>query len=95
MATNSLRDNLAVEDGPEVSASRATFFSTFVGFSRHDWKLVLGLSLYALCLNLYGVWALEFFRHTEADRSLIGWEMLQSGEFLVPHLLGSVILTCS
>ena len=37
--------------------------------------------------------ALEFFRHTEADRTLIGWEMVRSGEYLVPHLLGSTILT--
>lgn len=36
---------------------------------------------------------LEFFRHTEADRTLIGWEMFRSGDWLVPHLLGDLYLT--
>ncbi|RMD84044.1 MAG: glycosyltransferase family 39 protein [Candidatus Dadabacteria bacterium] len=37
--------------------------------------------------------ALEFFRHTEADRALIAWEMLQRRDFIVPHLLGDIYLT--
>ncbi len=35
----------------------------------------------------------EFLRHTEADRTLIAWEMLERRDYLVPHLFGSVILT--
>ncbi|MDC0357333.1 hypothetical protein OAO01_00825 [Oligoflexia bacterium] len=37
--------------------------------------------------------ALEFFRHTEADRTLLGWEMYQNGNFAIPHLLGDQYLT--
>lgn len=51
--------------------------------------LAFGVAL----LNLPGLDALEFFRHTEADRTLIAAEMVRGGEYLVPHLLGSVILT--
>jgi len=36
---------------------------------------------------------LEFFRHTEADRTLISWEMIERGDYLVPHLVSSEILT--
>lgn len=36
---------------------------------------------------------MEYFRHTEADRTLIGWEMLESGDFVIPRILGEVILT--
>lgn len=53
--------------------------------------VVLGLA--AFVLNAAGTWPLEFFRHTEADRMMIGMEMLQRGNFLVPRLLDSVILT--
>lgn len=51
------------------------------------------LLLFGLLYMLPGLGHLEFFRHTEADRTLIGWEMLQTHEYLVPHLLGRVILT--
>lgn len=49
--------------------------------------------LAALALNGYGLSALEFFRHTEADRTLIAWEMLESGDYLIPHLIHSQIFT--
>jgi len=49
--------------------------------------------LLPLVLLLPGIFAFEFFRHTEADRALIAWEMLERGELIVPHLLGSEILT--
>lgn len=51
--------------------------------------LLLGVLFYSVpFLN-----GLEFFRHTEADRTLIAWEMAKSGNFLVPHLLGDIYLT--
>lgn len=50
-------------------------------------------SFWVIALNGLGLGVLEYFRHTEADRTLIGWEMAETGDFLVPHLLHSVILT--
>lgn len=52
-------------------------------------------SLFLLCLFYTLPWlgALEFFRHTEADRTLIGWEMYQRSDYIVPHLLGDPYLT--
>ena len=41
----------------------------------------------------WGIGALEYFRHTEADRTLIAWEMQDSGSYLTPHLIGSPIFT--
>ena len=58
-----------------------------------DVLALLGLVLWTSVLNLYGLSALEFIRHTEADRSLIAWEMYEGGSLLVPKLLSSVILT--
>ncbi|MDD2941504.1 MAG: glycosyltransferase family 39 protein [bacterium] len=49
--------------------------------------------LFTIALYLPGLGQLEFFRHTEADRTLIAWEMLETGDYLVPHLLGSEIFT--
>ncbi|MCC6220547.1 MAG: glycosyltransferase family 39 protein [Deltaproteobacteria bacterium] len=51
------------------------------------------LIIWGAAIAFIGLGAFEFFRHTEADRTLIGLEMLSSGNYLVPHLLGSVILT--
>lgn len=51
------------------------------------------LAVAAFLLNAGGIWPIEFFRHTEADRMIIGIEMLRRGDFLVPTLLDSVILT--
>ena len=62
-------------------------------FSKADLLIGLSLALGVFLFNFVGSGVVEFFRHTEADRSLIGWEMLQRGDFLIPHLLGSVILT--
>lgn len=53
---------------------------------------VLLLLLSLLC-TLPFLNALEYFRHTEADRTIIGWEMLKSGDYITPHLLGDVYLT--
>jgi 4-amino-4-deoxy-L-arabinose transferase-like glycosyltransferase len=46
-----------------------------------------------LAVNIYGLDAMEFFRHTEADRTLIAWEMAETGDLVVPRLIHSVILT--
>ena len=53
--------------------------------------LVLGFGAFAI--NAAGTWPMEFFRHTEADRMMIAMEMVKSGDYLVPRLLDSVILT--
>lgn len=58
-----------------------------------DILIALLLFALALAINLIGLDALQFFRHTEADRSLIAWEMALSGDYLVPHLIHSPILT--
>lgn len=62
-------------------------------WDRRDWTNAAGLLLAVLATSFPTLGALEFFRHTEADRTLIGWEMYTSGRLLVPHLLGDVILT--
>lgn len=58
-----------------------------------DRALALLLCLLTIGLYSYKLGEMEFFRHTEADRTLIAWEMVEKGNFLVPHLLGSEILT--
>lgn len=58
-----------------------------------DCLAIAFLLIWGLSFHGVGLGALEFFRHTEADRTLIAWEMLDRGEYLVPHLLGSEILT--
>jgi hypothetical protein len=60
---------------------------------RRDFLTIFALLLWTLVLNLPGLGSLEFFRHTEADRTLIAWEMLDRRDFLIPHILGSEILT--
>jgi len=54
---------------------------------------VLLITFLLLLFCLPGLGTLEFFRHTEADRVLISQEMLETGEYLVPHLLSQPILT--
>ena len=51
------------------------------------------LAAWTLLINGIGLGTLEFFRHTEADRTLIAWEMLERGSYIVPQLLSSDILT--
>ena len=58
-----------------------------------DGLIAFCLCLITILLYSYHLGALEFFRHTEADRTLIAWEMVETGNFLVPHLLHSEILT--
>lgn len=60
---------------------------------REDLYLALSVTLFSVILNLFQLGSLEFFRHTEADRTLIAWEMHTTGELIIPHLLGSPILT--
>ncbi len=58
-----------------------------------DWATAIALAALAFTLNIIGLDSLEYFRFTEADRTLIAWEMYESGDYLVPRLLHSVILT--
>jgi 4-amino-4-deoxy-L-arabinose transferase-like glycosyltransferase len=51
------------------------------------------LIIWVLLLCGYGLGSLEYVRHTEADRTLIAWEMNERSNYLVPTLLGSQILT--
>jgi 4-amino-4-deoxy-L-arabinose transferase-like glycosyltransferase len=59
----------------------------------HDLLIAAAIFLGSFFVYSLSLGSLEFFRHTEADRSLIAWEMLQSSDFLVPTLLHSPILT--
>ncbi len=60
---------------------------------KHPKRMILFLVLWVAILNGYGLGSLEFVRHTEADRTLISWEMNENNNYLVPTLLGSQILT--
>ncbi len=63
-----------------------------LGLSR-DQKTTFALLGLSLLFSLPFLNAFEYFRHTEADRTLIGWEMLQSKDFVAPRLLGDYYLT--
>jgi 4-amino-4-deoxy-L-arabinose transferase-like glycosyltransferase len=56
-------------------------------------NVLIALVIWGFVLNGLCLWSQEFIRHTEADRTLIGWEIYENGNFLVPTLLGSQILT--
>jgi hypothetical protein len=57
------------------------------------YRIPLCLSAWVLLFYGFALGSLEFLRHTEADRTLISWEMLEHGRLLVPTLLNSEILT--
>jgi len=61
--------------------------------SLSDSRAALAIVLLAICYTFPWLSALEFFRHTEADRTLIGWEMWQRKDWIVPHLLGDAYIT--
>lgn len=65
----------------------------FEPITKSDLTVAALLLLAALFSTIPFLHQLEFFRHTEADRTLIAWEMLRSGNWLVPHLLGDLYLT--
>jgi 4-amino-4-deoxy-L-arabinose transferase-like glycosyltransferase len=46
-----------------------------------------------IAILLPGIFDLTFFRHTEADRALIGWAMFEDRDFIIPHLMGDQYLT--
>lgn len=75
------------------SANELSSSPDSIPWTKQDTSTVLLLGLFFLIFNGFGVGAIQFFRHTEADRTLIGWEMLLRGDYLIPHILGSVILT--
>ncbi len=58
-----------------------------------SWRIPFCLSIWVLFFYGFSLGDLEFLRHTEADRTLISWEMLEHGRLLVPTLLHSEILT--
>ena len=64
-----------------------------IAFPGSDLFNTLFLAALVFALHFFGIGTLEFFRHTEADRTLIAWEMSETGQYLVPHLLQSPILT--
>ena len=65
------------------------------GYTLSGFDYLWGLTLSIITFLVYSFHAgvLEFFRHTEADRTLIAWEMVKTGDYLVPRILGDVILT--
>ena len=73
------------ENGPALisaaALNRTDLFTTFLIFAL------------AIFYTVPGIFIREYYRHTEADRTLIGWEMLERGDFLFPHLLGDYYLT--
>jgi 4-amino-4-deoxy-L-arabinose transferase-like glycosyltransferase len=60
---------------------------------RSDIWAMLALCLGTLIYTTPYLGAFEFLRHTEADRALIAWEMLQTGDLLIPRLYGEPYLT--
>ena len=61
--------------------------------TRKDLAIIIALGVSTFLLYCYGLGNLEFFRHTEADRTLIGWSMLEAGNFAIPNILGTSIFT--
>ena len=61
--------------------------------ARKDWVITVALGVCTFLLYCCGSGGLEFFRHTEADRTLIGWSMLEAGNFAIPNILGTSIFT--
>ncbi|MDR2337131.1 MAG: glycosyltransferase family 39 protein [Deltaproteobacteria bacterium] len=62
-------------------------------FSLRDLLIVLSLVILVFCVYFTGLGNLEFFRHTEADRVLIAWGMVESGNYVIPSILGAEIFT--
>lgn len=63
----------------------------FARLSSPAWSVII--LLIGLVYLLPPIFTLEFFRHTEADRTLISISMLEEGRILVPQLLGDAYLT--
>ena len=51
------------------------------------------LFLVSFLYSFSNIFEPQFINHTEADRALIGLEMLRRGNFVVPNLLGDIYLT--
>jgi 4-amino-4-deoxy-L-arabinose transferase-like glycosyltransferase len=58
-----------------------------------DRRLFLFMFVVTFAYVVPGLFGFEFFRHTEADRALIAFEMWTRKDFLVPHLLGDLYVT--
>ena len=58
-----------------------------------DIAITVALCVGTFLLYCYGAGNLEFFRHTEADRTLIAWSMLEAKSFAIPNILGISIFT--
>lgn len=97
MSSYAIQKEEATELSPSKEARQSIRYGEFSvtppTFSLIDARNIFSLLLLTFILQLPGLFDLEFFRHTEADRTLIGWEMVTSGDYVVPHLMGSEILT--
>lgn len=71
---------------PSPSLSHPT-----IGTRDITWSLLIVVMGVAILLP--GIFDLTFFRHTEADRALIGWAMFEDRDFIIPHLMGDQYLT--
>jgi 4-amino-4-deoxy-L-arabinose transferase-like glycosyltransferase len=73
--------------------AKQQILSPCLKLSRSDSFFILALPLFTFFYLLMGIFSPQFFRHTEADRALISWAMLEDGNFTVPHLFGDKYIT--
>lgn len=65
----------------------------YSSISTRDFSWSLLIVILGIAILLPGIFDLTFFRHTEADRALIGWAMFEDRDFIIPHLMGDQYLT--
>lgn len=97
-AEQAVQSHSGRKEDPRESFGKAQSGESSWQFKKTDWSkadlyTVMVLIVWGMVLNSFGLQVLEYFRHTEADRTLIAWEMRSRSEYFLPQLLGSNILT--